>query len=269
MRADKPGKRPAPRANARVAIAQVKMHWTIEKNLASIVAAMRVAREQGAGICAFSELAVTGFHREIVNLAKPQLIEPAVATVRAEARRLQLAVAIGAPTFGPEGARRNSHLLIDESGQAVAVVEKNGLTAPEATFFQAGTTRPSGKLQGLASTAVICREIEDRDLVLQQMKADPVSLIFWPGQMRPDPDKPFTDPPAHVVRAQELARESGSYVIQTNWPNALNRPEESRNTGHSACIAPSGELLFRLPREGFGVGIFDLGQATYQWHAQA
>ena len=35
------------------------------------------------------------------------------------------------------------------------------------------------------------------------------------------------DAPAHVVQAQALARSLSAYVVQTNWPNALNRTEES------------------------------------------
>jgi hypothetical protein len=54
--------------------------------------------------------------------------------------------------------------------------------------------------------------------------------------------------------------------VQTIWPNALNRPEESARTGHSACIAPDGELLFRLPMQGYGVGVFTLGDRHYRWH---
>jgi len=255
-------------AGTRLAVAQLRMHWTIEDNLAAITGAMATAQRRGAAICAFAELAVTGFHREIVSLARPSLVKPALRQVRDLAARLGQAVAIGAPTFGTKGARFNSHLLIDEAGKLAATVRKNGLTAPEATFFEAGSGRPSAALHGIACTAVICREIEDHEPVLRQIGRKPPAIIFWPGQMRPDPAKPVTDPPGHVVNAQKLARGSGSYVVQTNWPNALNRPEESEHTGHSACISPTGELLFRLPKEASGVGVFNLGEREFEWHPQ-
>jgi omega-amidase len=254
--------------NIRVAIAQIPMYWTIEENVAAMLGAMKVAHSRGASMCAFSELAVTGFHRDIVQLAKPDLVGPAVDRIQSFAAEMQQAVAFGAPTFGGNANKFNSHLLVDETGRLAAVIQKNGLTEPEATFFQAGRSRPVGRLQGARCTAVICREIEDLDAVSGQLKADPVELILWPGQMRPDPSKPITDPPAHVVRAQKLAVEASAYVVQTNWPNALNRPEESENTGHSACIAPDGELLFRLPKQAFGVGVFTLGERAYEWHPQ-
>lgn len=244
------------------------MHWSIEENLAEIESAMRLAHSRGARLCAFSELAVTGFHREIVALAKPERIEPAIRRVQALAVELGQAVALGAPTFGAAGGRFNSHLLVDESGRIVAAIDKNGLTDPEATFFERGTTRPSAALQGVASSAVICREVEDHDAVLTQLRGGQPELVFWPGLMRPERDKPSSDPPIFVVQAQDLARQADAYVVQTNWPNALNRPEESTDTGHSACIAPDGALLFRLPKEGFGVGVFALGAREFEWHLQ-
>lgn len=244
------------------------MHWSLEENLASILEAMNVASRHGARISAFAELALTGFHREIVALARPELVEPALQRVRDHAAALGQAVALGAPTFGPDGTKFNSHLLIDERGRIVADVRENGLTAPEATFFGAGSDRPSALLHGRRCTAVICREVEDRDAVLAQLDGAAPAIVFWPGQMRPDPAKPPCDPPVHVQQAQQLARDTGAHVVQTNWPNALNRPEESAGTGLSACIAPDGRLRFRLPEQGFGVGIFELGTDTFEWHPQ-
>ena len=248
-----------------VAIAQLRMHWTLEANGAEIEAAMRRARAEGAAICAFAELALTGFHRGIVTEGVPDKVGPALDHVCALAGELGLAVAIGAPSFGTSGARFNSHLLIDERGVLQARVHKIGLTAPEATFFQPGRDRPVARLQGLRCSAVICREIEDHGPVLEQLHAGAPELVFWPGQMRPDPDQPPMDPPQHVQDAMRLARDSGAWIVQSNWPNALNRPEESAHCGASACISPDGELVFRLPEEGCGIGLFTLGERSARW----
>lgn len=254
--------------NPRIAIGQLQMHWTIEANMASILDAIELAQDRGAGICTFPELAVTGFHREIASQAKPELVAPQVKKLQEVCARRAVAICVGAPSFGDHDARFNSHLFIDELGQLVSVVSKIGLTAPEATFFRPGAGRPVSVLHGMRCSAVICREIEDEAQVLEQLKAGSVDLVFWPGQMRPDPDKPVTDPPEHVVQAQQLARSLNAHVIQANWPNALNRPQESEHTGHSAVIDPSGELLFRLPRQRSGVAVFALGEPEYEWHAR-
>jgi omega-amidase len=258
---------PLPKPGTRIAIAQVPMHWTIEENVASMMWAMEVAQANGACLCAFSELALTGFHRKIVELAKPELITPAMERITCFARELRMAVAFGAPTFGPNGAKYNSHVLVNEFGDVASIVHKNGLTEPEATFFQAGTSRPAAVLHGLATTAVICREVEDFGPVVEQLLGQRPSLILWPGLMGPDPSKPVTDPPEHVVQAQRIASAAKAFVVQSNWPNALNNPERIAGTGLSACISAEGDLLFRLPEQAYGVGVCSLGETSFEWYA--
>ena len=235
--------------------------------MSAILDAIELAHSRGATICTFPELAITGFHREIVSLAKPDLIAPEVQRLQTICAQKRIAVAVGSPTFGDDGGRYNSHLFIDEEGELLSTVSKIGLTPVEATFFRPGVSRAIAMLHGVRCSAVICREIEDSPQIGEQLSAGSVDVIFWPGQMRPDPAKPITDPPAHVVQAQALAQALRAHVIQANWPNALNRPEESENTGYSAVIAPSGELLFRLPREASGLAVFSLGKRKFEWHA--
>jgi omega-amidase len=252
--------------NTIVAIGQVRMHWTIEENMASILDAIHLASNNGAAVCVFPELAITGFHRQIVTLAKEDLIAAELKKLQAICGERSISVAVGAPTFDGDGGCFNSCLLIDERGALCATVSKIGLTPPEATFFRPGVNRTIGTLCGLRCTAVICREIEDQAQVCAQLLPNSVDVVLWPGQMRPDPDIPVADPPDHVRQAQQLATALKAFVIQSNWPNALNRPEESEHTGKSAVISPDGELLFRLPEQASGVAVFVLGGRTYQWH---
>ena len=254
---------PAPK---RIAIAQVAMHWTLDDNVSAITRALDIAKAHGASICAFSELAVTGFHRQVPALAAPALIEPVVEQVRQHCARLSIAASIGAPTFNADGSQRYiTQLLVDQTGTLVAAVSKQGLTAPEATVFARGSTRPIGTLQGLRCTAVICREISDQAVLAQQLPPGVVDLVFVPGALRQDPNLPRSDPPPYVQDLQALARSTRAYVVQTNWPNALNRPEEGEDGGHSAVVSPDGALLLRLPRAASGLGLFELGRSEFEW----
>ncbi|MCE9658404.1 MAG: carbon-nitrogen hydrolase family protein [Burkholderiales bacterium] len=252
----------------RIAIAQIAMHWSTAENLAAILRAMELASSRGAALCGFSELAVTGFHREIAREATPEQVLPAIRELQTRCAQLSLGIAVGAPTFGTDGARYNSHLLIDESGATRAVVSKQGLTDPEATFFARGASRPTARLQGLNCSAVICREVSDLELVASQLQPGVADLVFVPGALRQDPEKPRTDPPEYVRDIQRLAAATTCFVVQTNWPNALNRPEESVDGGGSTVAAPSGEVLFRLPPQAAGVGVFNLGDRHFEWHPQ-
>jgi omega-amidase len=252
----------------RVAIAQIAMRWSTPENLIGIQWAMRVAKSRDAKLCGFSELALTGFHREIAREARPEIVDPAVRHLGVQAAALSLGIAVGAPTFGPDGSRFNSHLLIDEYGQTSAEVCKRGLTDPEATFFARGHSRPIGKLQGLRCSAVICREVGDLERVCAELPPGAVDLIFVPGALRQDPEKPRTDPPEYVRDIQRLAAATKAFVVQTNWPNALNRPEESVEGGGSVVADPQGDILFRLPGELAGVAVFTLGERHFEWQAQ-
>jgi predicted amidohydrolase len=162
------------------------MHWTIEGNLSEMVSAMRRAGREGAEACVFPELALPGFHREIVSLAKPHLIAPAIESLQAECANLSIAIAFGTPTFDEAGLR-NSYLFLSSSGERSAVVHKSGLTAPEATFFARGIERPVTRFCGLRTSAIICREIEDEVRIFRQLQDHNAQLLLWPGQMRPDP----------------------------------------------------------------------------------
>lgn len=112
------------------------------------------------------------------------------------------------------------------------------------------------------------REVEDLESVSAELPAGTVDLIFVPGALRQNPDKPRTDPPEYVRNIQRLAQATRAYVVQTNWPNALNRPEESADGGASTVASPDGEVLFRLPQQACGVGIFTLGERHFDWHPQ-
>jgi predicted amidohydrolase len=250
----------------RIAIAQIGMHWTTSENMESIARALDMAHGQGAAICGFSELAVTGFHRRIALEALPEVVAPAIRRIQDRCAEARMGAAVGAPTFGADGTKFISHLLIDESGEIAATVSKRGLTEPEATFFQRGTSRPVGQLHGLRCSAVICREVEDLAQVTEDLPHGSVDLVFVPGALRQDPEKPRTNPPKYVHDIQRLARATGAYVVQINWPNALNRPEDSVDGGESTVAGPDGQVLFRLPREASGVGVFTLGDSRFDWH---
>ncbi|MCG2592898.1 carbon-nitrogen hydrolase family protein [Ramlibacter sp. XY19] len=252
----------------RIAVAQIAMRWSTQENLAAILKTMELAHARGARICGFSELAITGFHRQIAREAVQAPVQAAIEQLQARCAELGMAIAVGAPTFGSGTARYNSHLLIDESGALAAVVSKQGLTEPEATFFERGTHRPVGTLQQMKCSAVICREVGDLDTVSTQLPAGAADLVFVPGALRQDPEKPREDPPEYVRDIARLAAATRAFVVHTNWPNALNRPEESVDGGGSTVAGPGGEVLFRLPQQAAGVGVFDLGARSFEWHPE-
>lgn len=253
----------------RIAIVQQPMAWTTPENLVHIVAALALAAEQGAGIAVFPELALTGFHRGIRAEAVPATVEAALQQVRAACREHRIACGLGAPTFAADGTILNSYLHIDAAGEIVSSVSKNGLTPAELTFFAPGTERAVMQFAGRACTTVMCREIDDLDAIAAQLHADPVDLVFWPSMVG---NPPGTIHPAaedssdlgYFKRTAVLAQRLGAFVVQSNWPQALNTPE-STYLGESKAYAPDGEILLTLPRDEAGVGVFTLGERAFRW----
>lgn len=276
----------------RIAIVQPVMHWSGDDNTKAVLATLGKAASAGAQLCLFPELVVTGFHRQIAAQAQPALVDGWLRSIEAACAQHGIAASVGAPTFDQDlDLIFNSQIFIDPRGQRVATVHKTGLTDPEATFFTRGdarsVSRPVVTLLGQRISAVICREIEDLDRVCMQWAADTPNtrsntrpktspktmpstmpqIIVWPGLMAPDPAKPETDPPAHVQDAKKLARRSGAYVLQANWPMSLNYPELGAKTGGSVVIGPDGKTHFTLPQAAAGLAVFSLGATHFEWHA--
>ncbi len=260
---------PTRRPKLRLAIAQQAMHWTTNENTAQIVASIKAAAAQGASLCVFPELALTGFHRRIREQALPDVVAPALQRVRDACREHAVACMLGTPTFAADGAVLNSYVFIGADGVVGATMSKNGPTAAELTFFQRGAARPVFGFEGRACTTVMCREVEDLDEVVAQLRNDPVDLVFWPSLTGQAPGTVLDSPEAtedlgYLRRAGLVAQRLGAFVVQSNWPQALNTPDHT-HLGESKVYDGAGELLLTLPRDEAGVGVFNLGERNFHW----
>ncbi|HEX2012807.1 MAG TPA: hypothetical protein VJN44_17900, partial [Roseateles sp.] len=153
-------------------------------------------------------------------------------------------------------------------GEVVATVEKQGLTAPEATFFARGRagTRTVAPMLGRRCSTMLCREVEDHDEICSELRRQRPDLILWPGLMAPADGKELQDPPEHVQQAGRLARSLGAWIVQSNWPEQLNYPERSWLCGRSVVLDPSGRIALALPSNEAGLAVFALGENTFDWH---
>jgi hypothetical protein len=116
---------------------------------------------------------------------------------------------------------------------------------------------------------VLCREVEDLALVQAHLPAGAAELVFWPGALGRAPenrDETWVD---CVPLAQRLARQQRAWVVQNNWPNALNNPDspDLLHLGGSKVFSPTGELLLTLPMCRPGVATFELGATEFVWDA--
>jgi len=99
------------------------MFWSRAENLAAMLGAIEVSAGHGAQIVVFSELAITGFHREIGRESDSMELSSDLSKVREAACRHRVAVVFGSPTF-ENGSEKpfNSHLHVDRDGSIQAIV---------------------------------------------------------------------------------------------------------------------------------------------------
>ncbi|KQV61002.1 hypothetical protein ASC95_06170 [Pelomonas sp. Root1217] len=245
----------------RWAVSQPRMHWTLQANVAETLATLEAAAAAGAQGCIGTELALTGFHRRVPELLDQQALADAEAQLRATCARLCIAAAIGVPTLGEGGAVFNSHLYIDASGCELGRVHKRGLTDSEATFFARGRERGWTTIGGVLATSVLCRETLDGAALLAELHAATSGsvprVIFWPSYISESDAEQAALCQAYRDGAEALARELGAWVLQSNWPESLNEPEQ-RGFGVSVVIAPDGRRVQTLPRDEAALVVVDL-----------
>jgi omega-amidase len=239
----------------KIAIAQMRMAWTLERNTRSILEHLAQARTLGADLAVFPECATTGFHRRVPEQTSRAGIQQATRRIQAECAALKLPAIVGTPFFpsAEEVPIWNAALVIDSGGDIAAVCPKIGLTQSEATFFQAGTARPTFSLGSVDCAVLLCREVRDAEYIRPHLAG--VRVVFWPGAIAWN-SRRATHPENVVTReiASACARTLGAYLIQCNWAESLNDPEAS-GMGGSLVISPAGEIIHECGVGQAGVSI--------------
>jgi len=237
----------------RWAIVQPRMHWTLAGNLDEVLAAFQVAAAVGADGCVCTELALTGFHRQVPRLLDQAALADAERRLRESCAHLRLAAVVGLPTLGEGGRVFSSHVYIDADGRDLGRVHKRGLTSSEATFFTPGDARHWMALGGVLATSVQCREMLDgAALVPELAEALPASdervrvrVIFWPSYIS-RADAALWH--AYLEGARGMARALHAWVLHSNWAESLNEPG-ARGFGESVVIGPDGDAVLALPAD--------------------
>jgi omega-amidase len=236
----------------RIAIAQMAMRDTCAENMAGVLDHLLQAKALGADIVVLPECATTGYHRTVPEQVGPAGIADAMGRIRDRCASLQIAAVFGTPYYPADEAAEvwNAAVAVDPSGEVLAVCPKVGLTATERRFFTAGADRPVFAIGSTVCASVLCREIRDAEQILPGFGA--ARVTFWPGIIDwPDPAAPArgdADPDNMVTPeiARSFARTLGSFVVQCNWPNSVNRPGLAR-MGGSLVLSPAGEVVHRCP----------------------
>ncbi|WP_440886066.1 carbon-nitrogen hydrolase family protein [Vibrio campbellii] len=214
----------------KVGVVQMRMSWTVRENLKTIVSHVESMRALDALV--FPELSLSGFHRNIKQQSEPQTIRHAIQALCKLAFDYKTTLFIGAPLT--EGERIfNSYLCIDVNGDVMAQS---------------------------SITSVMCREVDDIEWFLSEVQ-EQASLILWPSYIGKQSQEQQMQ--GYYERASLIAKEAGAFVVQCNWPHALNDPNLI-GMGGSHIYDDSGQCIYTMPFDKESVCILDLNQGTVE-----
>jgi predicted amidohydrolase len=123
------------------------------------------AKFEGAQLVAFPELCVPGICKdERLASVTESLDGPSIASVRALARRLGMAIGFGFSEEA-EGKPYNAYALVEPDGRLAGVYRKNHIPKLEAPFWQAHTGRPTFEVLGRRLAVSLCWDNRYPDLL--------------------------------------------------------------------------------------------------------
>ncbi|WP_104398667.1 carbon-nitrogen hydrolase family protein [Vibrio penaeicida] len=228
-------------------MAQISMAFGVENQIQTIQQVINKGVEMGQRIFVFPELALPGFSREVVNTSTKENHSAWSQVLSELAHQYQVYVLAGMPRVDASSVF-NSFYCFKPDGEIACWWDKIGLTESEQRFFHHGDSRPVIEIEGVTLSVVLCREVLDTREVTESLSGKGVELILWPSyigwnlgeaeQLRSDA--------AYYHEAKELARTLGAAVVQCNWANGTNVPEET-GLGGSIVISKEGDEIYHAP----------------------
>src|SRR5436190_17221475 len=226
----------------RLALAQINtVVGDLDGNRELILARLDEARGAGADLVLFPELAVTGYPPEDL-LLRPGFVRAAARSLDEIAAAAQgIVLMVGAP-HSTEGKLFNA-LYVCAEGEVKAIVHKRLLpnygVFDEKRYFEPGDEAVVYQVGGLAAGLTVCEDMWQPGPAADLARAGAellVNISASPFHVGKDRDR------EEMFRGR--ARDNACYVA---FCNAVGAQDELVFDGHSAVIAPDGEVLARAP----------------------
>jgi NAD+ synthase (glutamine-hydrolysing) len=225
----------------RVALGQINTTvGDLEGNARKIIANIAEAREQGADVVVFPELAVTGYPPEDL-LLKRSFVEDNVAALAKIARETKGITAIVG--FVDNNADIYNAAAILHDGELAGIQHKfflpNYGVFDEDRYFQAGTTTQVYKLGHIVFGVEVCEDAWYADGPhSSQSLVGGAHVVF-----------DINSSPFHAGKWKFRERMLGTRAVDNScaivYLNAVGGQDELVFDGHSLVIGPAGDVLFR------------------------
>ena len=239
----------------RIAIAQLNYHiGNFEGNLGKMLRAVEAAREQGADLVCFSELAVTGYPpRDFLEFSDfVRLAEETVEKLAAAARGI--AIVVGGPSRNPvvEGKDLFNSAWFLAEGKVVALRHKALLPTydifDEYRYFEPAKSFEVVHFKGKKLALTICEDIWNVG------NENPLYTVCPLDEMRdqgPELIINLSASPFHYGQAEERIRVLQANVARYGLPmfyvNHVGAQTEIIFDGGSLVMSPDGRVFDELP----------------------
>ncbi len=249
-------------ARLRVALCQVETReWDMAGNIARTLDALDQAAALGAQLAVTPECVLDGYAQghdlpaRLAAVAEP-LDGPAVGAVRARARDLGLALALGFAETGADGALHNSLLLADSAGTILQHYRKVHLRDFESVAhggpftpgdrFEVSTLRAGGSDHRVGAMICFDRELPESLRCLRALGAE---LVVCPLACDTNDARAPRDFVDNEVTTRVRATENELFIAIVNHAGRFN--------GGSWVAGPGGEVVVQMD-ERPGVAVADL-----------
>ncbi len=239
----------------RIAIAQLNFHiGNFESNTEKILSAVQKAREQGADLVCFSELASVGYPA-LDLLESPDFIKKSNELLdRVREASSGIGIVIGAPRVNPELPGKNLYnsAFFFADGQQLGFADKALLPTydvfDEYRYFEPGKSFNTISFMGKEIALTVCEDIWDL------IHEDPI-YTFHPMDvlMKSKPDlainisaSPFSEK-QHDNRKKVLKKNADRFGIPFFYINHVGAQTDLIFDGGSLVTGPSGEVADEMP----------------------
>jgi len=225
----------------RIALAQLDMTvGDIDGNTKKIIANMSEARNRGADIVIFPELAVTGYPPEDLLLKQGFVEDNLAALKEIEKASEGITAVVG---FVDVGKDIYNAAAVLHNGRVVGIEHKYFLpnygVFDEDRYFQAGTHTQVYSLDGVVFGVEVCEDAWYAD------GPHTIQALVGGAQLIID----INSSPYHALKWRAREKMLGTRAVDNTcafvYLNAVGGQDELVFDGHSLVIGPEGEVLFR------------------------
>ncbi len=243
----------------RCALAQINATvGDIAGNAERIAGATVQARERGAALVVFPELALTGYPPEDLLLRPHFLDDTARALEELAAQTIDVVAIVGFPEHGDD-VYNSAAVLAD--GRVAGVYRKLRLpnygVFDEQRYFQAGDAPATVEVNGATVGITICEDIWEPGPPATAEALDGAQVIV---NLSASPYHRGKGP----QRERMLAQRARDSLVSVLFCNAVGGQDELVFDGHSVAIDHTGGIVARAPQfeESIAVCSLDLGAAV-------